>query len=197
MNILISIYLFTWGIVSVYAQESDCSKRWQELFASTNKDLEGLLKGPLFLHKKNPTRHSEQEIMEIEAKLKAAGVKNPGAPERKLLAWLWEIEDEWKAIKKDPAKLQKLKEKLYAQYVIAEDAIPESYFDLQKRIAREQGYGDITITPEMRRQLAETLRNDQKRSLDRWVDYLMSDDTNHYPMWAKLWVFEDMVQVKK
>lgn len=197
MNILISIYLFTWGIVSVYAQESDCSKRWQELFASTNKDLEGLLKGPLFLHKKNPTRHSEQEIMEIEAKLKAAGVKNPGAPERKLLAWLWEIEDEWKAIKKDPAKLQKLKEKLYAQYVIAEDAIPESYFDLQKRIAREQGYGDITITPEMRRQLAETLRNDQKRSLDRWVDYLMSDDTNHYPMWAKLWVFEDMVRLNK
>lgn len=197
MNIIISLCLFIWIAASAYAEEGSCSKRWQELFAVTNEDLNELLQGAQFLHKRNPTRHTEQKIADIERKLKAAGIKNPGAPERKLLAWLWEIEDEWQVIKKDPTKLQKLKEKLYAQYVIAEDKIPESYYDLQKRIAREQGHGDITITPEMKKQLAETLRADQKRSLDQWVEYLMSDDTQQYPMWAKLWAFEDMVRLDK
>lgn len=38
--------------------------------------------------------------------------------------------------------------------------------------------GHIEITKDIRKQLIRDLINDQKSSLDVWLDYLISDDTN-------------------
>ena len=65
---------------------------------------------------------------------------------------------------------------LHNKFVIKPDEIPESYFDNQRRLAREQGHGDIEITEEARGQLTEVIIADQESSLDKWVDYLSSPD---------------------
>jgi hypothetical protein len=74
------------------------------------------------------------------------------------------------------------KEKLYDKVVIKEDEIPESYFELQRRIAREKGHGDAEITPETRTFMKDTIIRDQKTSLDTWIDYMGSSDA---PTWLK------------
>lgn len=72
--------------------------------------------------------------------------------------------------------LDAAKRLLYSRFVIKPDEIPEGYFDNQRRLAREQGHGDIEITQDARDQLTEVIIADQKSSLDLWVDYLSSPD---------------------
>lgn len=73
---------------------------------------------------------------------------------------------------------------LYRNCVIRPEDVPESYFDAQRRIAHEQGYGDREVDDEMRQQLIDAIVADQKSSLDIWVDYLASSDAV-YPLWLK------------
>ena len=87
-----------------------------------------------------------------------------------------------------------MRERYYDRYVIKEEDIPESYFELQKRIALERGEGHINITPEERHKEAQRIIEDQKRSLDKWLDYLMKENTA-YPMWARYWAFQGMLKL--
>lgn len=83
-----------------------------------------------------------------------------------------------------------LNRKIEAGVIQAED-VPESYFELQKRIAREQGHGDITITSAMRETLIEAVQNDQRASIKRWADYLSSpEDGAEYPAWFRIYAFD-------
>ena len=56
-------------------------------------------------------------------------------------------------------KLEVLKKFYYDNYVIKE--LPDSYIELQKRMARERGFGNITVTEEMKEEL---LTQVQKKS---------------------------------
>ncbi len=110
---------------------------------------------------------------------------------RKYLERLQRIEERSK--KEDRVEL--LKEFYYDKYVIKESQIPESYYIHQARVAKNLGHGDITITPELKKEYARILIKDQKESLDTWLDYLMGEDTDMYPYWAKYWAFQGMVQL--
>ena len=89
-----------------------------------------------------------------------------------------------------------VKNLLHKKFVIKQEEIPEAYFDNQRQIAREQGHGDIEITPEMRAQLSEVIIADQTSSLDSWVDYLGSQDAT-YPDWLKYWAFRSALGMGK
>lgn len=89
-----------------------------------------------------------------------------------------------------------LKNKLHELFVVKPDEIPESYFNHQKRIAREQGHGDIEITDQMRAQMVETITYDQAQSLDAWVDYLGSGDAT-YPNWLKYFAFRSITKLSE
>jgi hypothetical protein len=88
--------------------------------------------------------------------------------------------------------LSMLKRALYDNIIIKPEEIPEAYFDNQRRMIREQGHGDVDITHEQRKQLAEVIIADQKSSLDVWTDYLTSDDTT-YPDWLKYYAFRSVL----
>ena len=90
--------------------------------------------------------------------------------------------------REDLRVLERIKSLYHRQYVITLDAIPESVFQIEARIAREQGHGDIPITPEYRQAKQAEIISNQEQSLDRWLDYLTSEDAM-YPMWAKYWAF--------
>ena len=148
----------------------------------------------LFLKKKY-NLHATPEV-EKAAKRKQArtGEKVPQAPEARIQNYL----DRFKEItgRKDPLErergLDALKRLLYRTYVIKPQEIPESYFENQRRLARELGHGDIEITPEMRQQHAEILVTDQKTSLDTWIDYLASPGAP-YPDWLKYYAIRSVL----
>ena len=86
--------------------------------------------------------------------------------------------------------------KLYHdKYVMKPEDIPESYYERQKQIALERGYGHIEITETEKKSYQEQIINDQKSSLDVWLNYLMSDDAKVYPFWAKYWAFQGMLKL--
>ena len=73
------------------------------------------------------------------------------------------------------------------------DDVPESYFELEKRIIRSQGRGDIEITPEMRTQAADVLAENQYDSLSQWSSYLRDESNrNTWPDWYKVYVWESV-----
>lgn len=101
--------------------------------------------------------------------------------------------------------LSMLKEALYRNEVIKADQIPESYWDLQRRIIREMGReadfpkdseGRIEIPDEVKEQIAQTLIDGQIASLNKWVDYLTSPDAD-YPNWAKYWAIRSVLGMGK
>lgn len=83
-----------------------------------------------------------------------------------------------------------VREKFREQYlegnVLRSEEVPESHFELQRRVAREAGHGDITLTPQLRKELAQSVVDNQRESLGAWWDYLASDDAKHYPAWARI-----------
>jgi len=84
--------------------------------------------------------------------------------------------------------------KLCEKFLIKE--LPESYIDLQKRIARERGRGDIYVTDEMKVRMLETLQADQRQSLKKWVTYLSSKDAL-YPDWFKYFALRNILQLSQ
>jgi len=90
--------------------------------------------------------------------------------------------------------IELLKEMYYRKYVIKPENVPKSYFEKQKEIALERGFGHVSISNNEREQMIETIINDQKKSLDIWLDYFLSSDAI-YPEWFKYYAFQGMLKL--
>ena len=88
-----------------------------------------------------------------------------------------------------------LKKMYYDKYVIKKEDIPESYYHHQEEIALERGLGHIKITESQKQELQQEVIENQKRSLDVWLDYFLSEDAKVYPFWAKYWAFQGMLKL--
>lgn len=151
--------------------------------------------GEQFLHQKDSKLHVTQPVEHEQTRKKRLGEETTQKPAEKIADWLAVIEKTHTGHREDPRVLERIKEYYHKQNVIKPEGIPEAYFDNQKRLVREQGYGDIEITPEMRNQLTEVIITDQKSSLDKWVDYLSSPDSDSFPMWGKYWAFNGILKL--
>lgn len=87
-----------------------------------------------------------------------------------------------------------LKELYYQKYIIKEENIKESFFDKKKLMAFDRGYGHIEFTEEEKENLILAVVEDQKKSLDAWWDYFLSDDCI-YPEWFKYYAFQGMLKL--
>ena len=91
-----------------------------------------------------------------------------------------------------------LKSFYYDLYVIKPENIPDAYFQNQVRLARERGYGNIELTEEDKRRITEEVIDDQKKSLDKWIEYFLYDEeSKSYGMWEKYWVFQGLQNLGK
>ena len=91
-----------------------------------------------------------------------------------------------------------LKSFYYDLYVIKPENIPDVYFQNQVRLARERGYGNIELTEEDKRRMTEEVIDDQKKSLDKWIEYFLYDEeSKSYEMWEKYWVFQGLQNLGK
>ena len=94
--------------------------------------------------------------------------------------------------------LKLLKSFYHKLYVIKPEDIPDSYFEHEKQIMRERGYGDIEITSERKQILTKRIIEDQEESLDKWIEYFLFDEeSKSYEMWEKYWVFQGLQQLGK
>ena len=148
----------------------------------------GFLKEKYDLHN-SPEVESAAERTEIRTDEKVP--QNPADRIQNYLDRFTEILE-----RKDPDKrehgIEALKRLIYSKFVITPEEIPEGYFENQRRLAREQGHGDIEVTRDMREQLAEVIVADQRSSLDTWVDYLSSSDAT-YPDWLKYYAMRSIL----
>jgi hypothetical protein len=123
------------------------------------------------------------------------GEKVPQTPEAQIQNYLNRFKEVIE--RKDPDKrergIEAIKKVLYDKFVIKPGDIPEGYYETQKRIAREQGHGDIEISQEQKEQLAEVIITDQQTTLDNWIDYLSSPDAAVYPDWLKYYAIRSIL----
>ena len=91
-----------------------------------------------------------------------------------------------------------LKNFYYDLYIIKPENIPESYFNNQIELARERGYGNITLTEEDKEGMISQVIEDQKETLDKWIEYFLYDEeSSYYEMWEKYWVFQGLQTLGK
>lgn len=125
-----------------------------------------------------------------------AGV-NLSKPTDKVQAWIQYLEKISSKAQTNQRVRKVVYEALYAQFVIKPEHVPESYFEFQKKLARERGHGQVEVSQDQRLQLIDTLIVEQKRSLDLWIDYILSPDSAMYPMWTKYWMLNGMAKLSK
>jgi hypothetical protein len=155
-----------------------------------------------FLPEKYPDLHSSKEVesavnrAEKRTDDEYKDIDKIEGKEARIGAYLKRIEkifeDPETGLKSGITRPEILKDKLHELFVIKEDDIPESYFNLQRRIAREQGHGDVEITREAKQELTQNIIRDQESSMDSWADYLSSPDAT-YPSWLKYYAFRGML----
>ena len=155
-----------------------------------------LERNPNFLKNKY-NLHNTEEVRSASLRTeKRTGEKVPQKPEAQIQNYL----DRFQEIINRPDEnkraqgLEALKKVLHNNLVIKPEDIPENYFKNQQRLAREQGWGDIEIDDEQKKQRIEIIIADQKSSLDNWVDYLSSEDAL-YPDWLKYYAFRSISQL--
>jgi len=92
--------------------------------------------------------------------------------------------------------IKMLKPFIYDAFIIKPEEVPESYFELQQRVLREQGIEAEVIPEQMKKEMIDTVIKDQTHSLDQWIEYLSSDDAV-YPTWFKYIVFQNITKLSQ
>jgi hypothetical protein len=178
--------------------------------------------GEQFLHKKNLISHTSPPVEHELERRKLAGEEVSQRPADKIAAWLGVIEKTHIGHKDDPRVLERIKQYYHREYVIRPENIPQSYWNLQGEIAVNEGRKQdltsagvlieettaydqnghevkkrsYTFPEQVKEPAIRTVITNQQQSLDKWIDYLTSEDAK-YPMWAKYWAFRSVVRMGK
>jgi hypothetical protein len=168
-----------------------------------------------FLKKKYWGEKEFREVVE-----KSAKGKGVSKPTEKIPFYLERIK---KVLEKEKWKEFFKKISLYQRFIIKPENIPEDYFKNvllgnfaeQKGYSREQlknpeiekliidqfeketgeKFADYQIPEEEKERLVNQIIEDQKKSLDLWLDYLTSDEAKNYPEAFRYWAFAEMLKL--
>lgn len=150
-----------------------------------------------FLHEKYGELQQSEEIKSAVKRKKAVGERVPNVPEAKIKAYLERFDE---ILNTEKAGKREYGVNLVKNAILdlavplrqkSPEDLPENFFDLDKKIAREQGHGDVEITAEMQEQILESTVKDQEASLSLWLDYLASKDAM-YPAWLKYYAIRSI-----
>lgn len=148
---------------------------------------------------KNPDLQKSEEVQKaVEKKERTTGEKVPNDPTERIEAYMDRLENIFLNPDEDKRKrnIEMLRDKIYDQLIIKKENFPESYFELQQRVARERGQPVEEIPENVREQMMGVAIEDQKHSLDQWMDYLTSDDAM-YPPWFKYFVWQNITKLSQ
>lgn len=148
---------------------------------------------------KNPELQTSPEVNRaVEREERKTEERVPNDPSERIDAYMDRLEniflnpDE----KTRERNLEMFRDKIYDALIIKKENFPESYFELQQRIARERGQAVEEIPENVREQMMDVAIEDQKHSLDAWIDYLTSDDAV-YPAWFKYYAWTQVTKLSQ
>ncbi len=195
MNYLMAVKQILILLIFVFQSETYGQSKCENLFQTSTSQIKS---GAQVLHEKDQQLHMSKLVQKVVTKHKQTTGVTLTKPNDKLNQWLNYLTKISTKAESSPRTLDKVKAILNNQLVIKENDVPESYYALQVKIAKERGHGEITLTNDQKNQLADTvIITDQKKSLESWTEYLVSKDTNMYPMWVKYWMFSGMTKLSK
>jgi len=167
--------------------------------------------------KKKEFREPVEKTLEKEKRLEEEFII-PQKPEEKIPFYLERLE---KIIETKGSLLKELS--LYPRLIIKSENISEDYLknillgnfaegkgyteeqfrneELRKQIIElfknetGQDFKTYQIPKEEREQIIEQIIRDQKTSLDRWFEYLISSEAEHYPETLRYWAFAEMTKL--
>jgi len=155
-------------------------------------------KNPEFLKKKYNLHNTEEVKKASERTQKTKEEKVSQKPQEQIQNYL----DRFNEIlqREDTDKKQRgidaFKKISHDKFVIKPENIPYRAFELEQDIAEQQGHGRPEITQEFKERKIDEIIGTQEKSLDRWTDYLSSEDAM-YPDWIKYWAFRSMLEMGK
>ena len=151
------------------------------------------------LHLKNPELQISPEVQSaVKKKERLQKEKVPNNPAERIETYMDRIEN----IFQNPDKVKRernlelIRDKVYDKLIIKKENFPDSYFELQKRIARERGQHTEEIPADVREKMMETAIEDQRHSLNAWMEYLTSPDAV-YPTWFKYYVWNQIIKLSQ
>lgn len=172
----------------------------------------GMETGGQYLHQKDSKLHTSKPVEVEGLRRKRAGEKLSQKPADKINSWLSLLErtHTGKGASEarqaaQPKVLERIKE-LYHRptseggYITGtDDKSINGYLAHQAEIAHQQGHGEVEdimgrVDEQVRAEARSSIIQDQERSLDRWVDYLTSEDAG-YPAWFKYYVFKNITKL--
>src|SRR3989344_723844 len=151
------------------------------------------------LHLKNPELKTSPAVERaVEREEWLTGESVPNDPAKRIEAYMDRLENVF--LNPDERvrerNLEMFRDKIYDALIIKREHFPESYFELQKRIARERGQAVEEIPENVREQMKDVAIEDQRASLDAWIDYLSSSDAV-YPPWFKYFVWKNVTKLSQ
>ena len=173
--------------------------------------------GGEFLHNINSTLHTQDPVEHAQKEKRKFGEETSNKPSEKINDWLEVIEKTHTGHRDKPEVAERIKNFYHKEYVVKPEDIPQSYWnsvanmminegrggDLEQAGVTERKYKikegiektDYIFPENLVRQQVDSLISDQKSTLDLWVDYLTSPDSDVYPTWAKYWAFTGMLKL--
>ena len=151
------------------------------------------------LHLKNPELQTSPEVNKaVKRQERRTGERVPNDPSNRIEAYMDRLENIFLNPDKETRErnLDMFRDKIYDALIIKRSNFPESYFELQQRIARERGQPVEHIPADVREQMISVAIEDQKHSLDAWIDYLTSPDAV-YPAWFKFFVWKNIIKLSQ
>lgn len=148
---------------------------------------------------KNPELQTSPEVQSaVEKKERLEGEKVPNNPTERIEAYMDRLENIFLNPDEDKRErnLEMFRDKIYDKLIIKKENFPDSYFELQKRIARERGQHIEEIPADVREQMMDTAIEDQRHSLDAWIEYLTSPDAV-YPTWFKYYAWNQIIKLSQ
>ena len=114
-------------------------------------------------------------------------------PSKRITEYLEKIERLHGRALTDEHKLETLKAFYYDKYIIK--SLPESYVRYRKGYFHDLGLADKEdLTAEDLGLVLGCIKYDQRKSLDKWLDYLF-DPENTQPTWFKYYIFQGISKV--
>ncbi len=150
--------------------------------------------GAAFLHSRNNRLHANSEVETVVDYMRATQ-RILNDPVQKIAAYLSFMADP--AYGNDPIMTgdpEGIEAEVKARTLQAGE-LPDGYFETQRRFAREQGYGNIDITPDLRTAAASVVAGDQQASLHEWATYITGNDA--YAPWFRRYVFDSVAKMGK
>ncbi|MCM2280721.1 MAG: hypothetical protein NDI61_02610 [Bdellovibrionaceae bacterium] len=188
MKFLASVSIFCLFSISMSHSETIAAESCSQVFAKPGGQL---------LHERDSELHTTSFVEDVVKQHKRTTGISLTKPADKINRWLDYLTRLAAKADKSPQAEAAVKNALYGQFVMKNVDIPESYYALQVRMARELGYGDLILLEHHKLEMAETVIADQATSLDTWIDFMISKDTAVYPMWLKYWMFSGMTKLSK